>query len=211
MSGGRAEVAATKSNLLRLREQLGFVVAGHELLDQKREVLLEELVEIGGEASELRRSVERELLELYAVLRESLLAAGRAALEAEALADPGLEALRMRERSVMGVIVPLIELETSDLPQPIAAPGDGPSGAARAGRMVRRMLPSLARLAEIETSCRRLGIELKKTQRKVNALENVFIPEYRDSIHAIEGSLEEREREAHFSLKRLKAKAGGRQ
>jgi len=58
-------------------------------------------------------------------------------------------------------------------------------------------------------SCLRLGTELRATQRKVNALENIFIPEYRDTIHFIEGSLDERERAALFQRKRGKARQTG--
>ncbi len=202
----RTDIPATKSSLLRLKEHFGFVTSGHELLDQKREVLLEALMDIYREAGQLRRSVEKELAALYDGLRAALLAGGRAALEAEALAGAGSQQLHERERSIMGAIIPLLELESADEHGPAAAPGWGPTGAAFTRRRVRKLLPALVRLAEIEVSCRRLATELQKTQRKVNALESIFIPEYRDTIHFIEASLEEKEREALFQLKRLKGR-----
>jgi V/A-type H+-transporting ATPase subunit D len=200
------DVPATKSNLLRLQEHFGFVKAGHELLDQKREVLLEELIDIHRESRQLRRQLETELAALYAVLRDALLAQGRTPLEEEALAGAGSQQLRVRERTVMGVIVPLLELDATDLQGPVTAPGWAPPGAAHVRRRVRQLLPALVRLAEVEVSCRRLAAELQKTQRKVNALENIFIPQYRDTIHFIEATLEEKEREALFHLKRLKGR-----
>jgi V/A-type H+-transporting ATPase subunit D len=199
-------VAPTKSTLLRLREHFGFVTAGHKLLDQKREVLLDELVQVFREARQFRRRLQRDFAALYAPVRAALLVAGRSAVEREAVAAAGTQALAMRERSVMGVIVPLLELEASDAPQPVTAPGDGPGGPAAARRWVRDLLPALIHLAELEVSCRRLAAELQKTQRRVNALEHVFIPQYRDTIRFIEASLEEKEREALFQLKRLKAR-----
>jgi V/A-type H+-transporting ATPase subunit D len=203
-------LASTKSNLLRLKEDFRFVQAGHELLDQKREVLLEELVDIYREAGQLRRRLEKELEGLYAVFRNALLAQGRAVLEGESLAGGGdMQELHVRERSVMGVIVPLLELTTSELREPVTAPGTAPAGAAEVRRRVRQILPAVVRLAEVEISCRRLAVELQKTQRKVNALENVFLPQYRDTIRFIESSLEEREREALFHLKRLKSRREG--
>jgi len=205
----RTDVPATKSNLLRLREHLEFVRAGHELLEQKREVLLEELLDVHREAGALRRATEAALAAAYRSLAQALLAGGRALLEREALAEEGTQRLRARERSVMGVVVPLLELEVGGAGGPAAAPGWSPPAAARVGRQVRALLPGLARLAEIEVSCLRLGTELRATQRKVNALENVFIPEYRDTIHFIEGSLDEREREALFQRKRVKARQTG--
>ncbi len=208
MSRRLREVAPTKSNLLRLRERLGFVVAGHELLDQKREILLEELVDMRREAGHLRREVEAALGAAWQALRGAILAGGHAPLEAEALAMRGSQQLRVRERSVMGVIVPLVELDMGELAQPVVAPGDGPVGAALVGRAIRELLPMLARLAEIEVSCLRLATELQKTQRRVNALASVFIPEYRDTLRFIEGALEEREREERFQMKRLKAARG---
>src|SRR5512143_1816961 len=108
----RTDIPATKSNLLRLREHLDFVRAGHQLLDQKREVLLEELLDVYHDAGEVRRPVESALAALYRALRQALLAAGRVSLEAEALADAGSQRLRVRERSVMGVVIPLLDLET---------------------------------------------------------------------------------------------------
>jgi V/A-type H+-transporting ATPase subunit D len=174
------------------------------VLDQKREVLLEELIDVHRETTQLRRVVEAELSAVCAALRAALLAGGRALLEAEALAAAGGQALRLRERSVMGVIVPLLEVETSEPPEPVSAPGWTPADAAVVRRRIRALLEPLVRLAENEVSCRRLAAELQKTQRRVNALEQMFIPEYRDTIHFVEATLEEREREGLFQLKRLK-------
>ena len=209
----RTDIPATKSNLLRLKEQFSFVKAGHALLDQKREVVLEELVDIHREAGQLRRQLAADLAMLYGVLRAALLAPGRGGLEEEALAPAEPVALRVRERSVMGVIVPLLELQNGEPSGPAAAPGRGAAGAAEVRQRVQQLLPALVHLAEVEVSSRRLATELQKTQRKVNALEHVFIPQYRDTIYFIDASLEEKEREALFHLKRLKARraaaAGG--
>ena len=206
----RTDIPATKSNLLRLTEQFSFVQAGHDLLDQKREVLLEELVDIHREAGHIRQQLSTALAAFYAVFRDALLAQGRGSLEEEALAPTADVELRVRERSVMGVIVPLLEIENGTPLEPATAPGWGPAGTAELRRRVQQLLPMLTRLAEIEVSCRRLAGELQKTQRKVNALEHIFIPQYRDTIHFIDGTLEEKEREALFHLKRLKARRDSR-
>jgi V/A-type H+-transporting ATPase subunit D len=209
----RTDVPATKSNLLRLKEQFSFVRSGHALLDQKREVLLESLVDIHREAAHLRQQLLAELAVLYSVLRDALLAQGRSSLEDEALATDESITLQVRERSVMGVIVPLLEMAVGEERAPAVAPGWAAAGTAEVRQRVHRLLPALVRLAEVEVSCRRLASELQKTQRKVNALEHIFIPQYRDTIHFIDASLEEKEREALFQTKRLKGRreppAGG--
>jgi V/A-type H+-transporting ATPase subunit D len=199
----RRDIPCTKSNLLRLREQFAFVKAGHELLDQKREVLLEELTQTFREAQRLRRELTEALATLYAMLRDGLLADGRAALEAEAFTLPNVLPFSLRERSIMGVTIPLLTLAAALPATAHVAPGTASPAAAWVRRQVRTLLPALLRQAEIEVSCRRLAAELQKTQRKVNALEHIFLPEYRDTIQFIEATLEEKEREALFQLKRL--------
>ncbi len=206
----RSDIPATKSNLLSLKEHFGFVKAGHDLLEQKREVLVEELIDIYRESRQLRHEVEAGLREVYRAVTDAVLCAGDSVLTMDALAPAGSQQLRLRERSIMGVIVPLLELETSDTPGGTTAAGWSTTGAARARKRLRALLPMVVRLAEFEVSCRRLAAEVQKTQRKVNAIANIFIPEYRDTIHFIEEVLEEKDREALFHLKRLKArKAGG--
>ncbi|HUI26336.1 MAG TPA: V-type ATP synthase subunit D [Candidatus Kryptonia bacterium] len=202
----RTDVPATKSNLLRLKEHFGFIKSGHELLDQKRQILLEELLDVYRESGQARQALDAALRRLYAYLREAMLANGRAAVEAEALAAQAAIRLGMRERSIMGVVVPLLDVELGDAAGPTAAPGWNSVAAAQAARQVHELLSATVRMAEIEISCRRLATELQKTRRKVNALEHVFIPEYRDTIHFIESSLEEKERESLFQMKRFKAR-----
>jgi V/A-type H+-transporting ATPase subunit D len=202
----RPEIAATKSNLIRLKERFGFVKSGHALLDQKREVLVAELMEMYRDARQLRKEMTAGLAAVYRGVRDGLLAGGRADFEAAAWAATGAPQLQARERSVMGVIIPLLELGAAPLAGPNTAPGWAPVATAQTRRRVRDLLPALVRLAEVEVACRRLAAELQKTQRKVNALENIFIPDYRDTIRFIEGALEEKEREGLFHMKRLKSR-----
>lgn len=202
----RPEIAATKSNLIRLKERFGFVKSGHALLDQKREVLLEELMEMYRDARQLRQEMAAALVTMYGGVRDGFLAGGRIHFEAAAVTANSTLTLRARERSVMGVIVPLLELEARPPDGPQTAPGWAPVALAQTRRRVRELLPALVRLAEAEVACRRLAAELQKTQRKVNALENIFIPDYRDTIRFIEGALEEKEREGLFHMKRLKSR-----
>ena len=90
--------------------------------------------------------------------------------------------LRVRERSVMGVIVPLVEVDAAAASRPSSAPDWDAAGCRHHRRRLRELLAHLVRLAENEVACRRLAAELRKTQRKVNALEHIFLPEYRETI-----------------------------
>ncbi len=202
----RRDIPSTKSNLLRLRADLDLVRTGHDLLDQKRQVLLEELIDLARDAERQRRQAEQALRRAYHSLRTALIAGGEDVVAAEALAEPAPPTLRVRERSVMGVIIPLLESEVPDVPRAITAPGHSPPAVSRTRREIAAAMAEIVRLAEIEVSCRRLALELQRTQRKVSALENIFMPEYRDTIDFITSSLEEKEREGLFQMKRLKAR-----
>jgi len=63
----------------------------------------------------------------------------------------------------------------------------------------------LAQLAETVASVWRLAMELRKTQRRVNALEYVFIPQYEATVQFITAVLEEQDREAFVFAKKVKA------
>ena len=57
-------------------------------------------------------------------------------------------------------------------------------------------------LAETETALRRLGGEIQMTRRRVNALEQVLIPELRKQAKYIENTIDERERERSLPVKK---------
>jgi len=70
------------------------------------------------------------------------------------------------------------------------------------------VLPILAELAELENAIMRLAQELRKTQRRCNALSKIFMPDYRETISYITGALEERERESFVILKMIRDRLG---
>jgi len=213
----RLAVAMSKSSLLRLQGDLEFLRAGRELLDQKREFLSEALRTFAREARSARERVEERLAEAYEALAEAHAALGERGLDALALAADPVGAVEVKERSLMGVIVPVAQLagaageggaEANDGPDGAhlrAGPGGPGLAAGVAAARLRALLPELAALAELETSCSKLARELARTRRKLNALEQVHIPAHVETIRFLAEQLEEREREALFQLKRVTA------
>lgn len=198
------DVPPTKSNLLELKDQLTMARTGYDLLEEKREVLVSELLNIIDDAEHLRREVNERLEAAYQVLREAVVELGRDQVERTALACGAKAAIRIRERSIMGVLVPLMEREVGELELQYGLLGT----TGRLDEALARFheaLEVLLQLAETETTAWRLAVELKKTQRRVNALESIFIPQYEETIRYIEAMLEEVERESIFQMKRLKA------
>ena len=62
----------------------------------------------------------------------------------------------------------------------------------------------LLKLAESEKSAQLLAQEIEKTRRRVNALENVMIPNYEETIKYIKMKLEENERAGTTRMMKVK-------
>lgn len=196
-------IAPTRTNLLRVKGDLAFARAGYELLEQKREILVLELKRFTARAIEAERKVGQDLAAAFAALREAQFATGVSGVTSASRAVNLEPDITLRERRVMGVPLPAVEITLTDNP-----PYYGPSGTSvwtdEAVRRFKEVLGSIAALAESRISVIRLAREIQKTIRRVNALERIFIPEYQDTLHHVEGALEEAEREAFFVLKLIK-------
>jgi V/A-type H+-transporting ATPase subunit D len=199
----KLKVAPTKSSYLGLRRQLAFAREGYDLLDQKRQILVFELVSRLARTREAERRSARAMDEAFQALREALLDIGSDALDRASLAvRPGYQ-LTLQEQGLMGLRVPQVSIEV----QPPSAQFGVGGTSVRTDEAMRRFteaLPVLADLAELENAVLRIARELRKTQRRCNALSKVFIPDYSETISYILSSLEERERESFVILKMVK-------
>jgi len=199
----RENIAPTKSSLLRVKEQLNLALEGHDLLDQKREILVHELLILMKEAKTLEESLAERVDSAYPTLEKALMTLGRN--EAEKLAGSVVVGYQYRESSVgkaglafssIGVDIPASE--------PRVSLSGGSAAADRTMVEFQELLALTVALATVGTQVARLARELKKTQRRVNALEKIVIPQMRETGHYIETVLEERDREAFFVGKLLK-------
>jgi V/A-type H+-transporting ATPase subunit D len=189
-----------------MRDSLGLAREGYEILDKKREVLTTELMHVAHEAADLQHKVWALLAHAYSALRDARLAMGRERLEWAALSVNETIEVDVRPHSIMGVVVPVVEAHGAPPETPYGL-GSTTVSLDEAAASFRRVLEEIPDLSETMTTVWRLALELQKTQRRVNALQYIFIPQYEETIRFIESALEEREREETFRLKRLKSKA----
>jgi V/A-type H+-transporting ATPase subunit D len=201
----RLRVSPTKSNLLRIREELAFAREGKDLLSQKREVLVMELMRLQDDAQKAREELDELLARGYRAFAEATVQNGFDGMARLALASPELPEVKIHERGVMGVVVPIVEKPKVEwhVRYGLAA---APLAADRAGRIIYEAIARLLEVAEIETAIYRLAAETRKTLRRERALENLFIPQYQKTVKFIQESLEEKERENFYQLKLLKGK-----
>ena len=201
----RLRISPTKNALIRIRDELAFAREGKELLTQKREVLVMELLRLQDDARKAREELDDLLANAYLAFGESATQNGFEGMSRLALASPPLPAIRIRERSVMGVVVPIV-----DKPKVEWEVRYGLAAASlavdRAGKLLFEAVAKLIEVAEIETAIYRLAAETRKTLRRERALENLFIPQYQATVKFIQESLEERERENFYQMKLLKGR-----
>lgn len=200
----KLNVAPTKSNFLTLTRQLAFAEEGFELLEQKRQILVYELMSRLGRARDVERRMAEALTPAFAALRETLLDSGAAAIDSANATVYFDHKLKLNEQYVMGIALPKIMLQVDQAPKTHFGTAATTGHADSTMQLFVQLLPLLAELAELENSVMRLARELRKTQRRCNALSRVFIPEHNKTIEYISANLEEREREAFIILRMIK-------
>lgn len=201
----RINIPPTRSNLLQMKKELQFAREGYEILDRKRVVLTSELIRVAHEAEQLEREVWEQLEIAYRALEQAKLTMGEENIAWAALAVSTTVNVQLKLRGVMGVPIPDIESQGSPLEATYSL-ADTPASLDEASAAFREVLKRIPELSELVTSVWRLAGELRKTQRRVKALQYIFIPEYEETVLFIKGALEEREREETFRLKWLKTK-----
>jgi V/A-type H+/Na+-transporting ATPase subunit D len=196
-------IAPTKTNLMKLKHELKFALLGHELLDQKRNILVIELLTLVDQAVEFQEKVEKSLADAYRTLEESVLSMGK--LKAVHLASSvNIESkITIRERKVMGVSLPVVDTSFTEY-----APFYSPHGTTfwidSSLSEFKEALMVMGRLAELKVSIIRLAKEVRKTIRKVNALEKIAIPDLKENVQYIQNRLEESERDMFVLMKMVK-------
>ena len=197
------EVAPTKTNLMRIRRDLAFAREGWELLDQKRKILVVELMGLIDRAVEAQEQAEAKLREAFEALDQTMLRMGRREVNLIALGMNIGSEISFSEKRVMGVSLPRVKVRFDDR-SPYFAAAESSIWVDEAILRFREVLRLLGTLAEARISLARLSREVAKTIRRVNALEKVFIPDHEETMRYIETALEESEREAFFVLKLVK-------
>jgi len=199
----KLNVAPTKSNHLELSQQLASAKEGYELLDQKRQILVYELMSRLGRARDAERRLAEAIQRAFAALRGAALDVGSANVDRAALAVNLDHQLELASQSLMGISLPTVTATPAECSVQFGVGGTSASTDAAMRRFV-DVLSLLAELAELENSVIRLARELRKTQRRCNALSKVFIPDYSETIEYILSNLEERERESLIIQKMIK-------
>ena len=198
----------TRMNLLTRRSQLGLALRGVDLLQKKRDALVREFFSLIHETLEARRQLNAAGQEAHMALFLAKAFDGPREVETLSLSVPIISDARAELENIWGTRAPRLEVEW---PRGFATSPVSVGGRTLAAQAAfRRLSQALFRVANTESRLRRIGEEIKKTSRRVNALEQAVIPGIQSQIYYIQQVLEQQEQEDIFRLKRIKGKVMAR-
>ena len=201
----RLNVAPTKSVQLNLRRDLDMATEGYGLLEQKREILVMELMRLLNRVSKVQQEYSQARDVAYKTLRRAIAQNGYLHMRNFASGIEYDHKVEVETTVTAGFHTPRLTVSHSALRSQFGFAGTD-ALVDRTMQQFLLLLEVIARVAELETTVMLLARELKKTQRRVNALEHIFIPDYKATLHYIAESLESKELEAFFTSKMIKKK-----
>lgn len=194
-------ITPTKGNLISTNKSLQLSVVGFDLLDRKRNILIREMMLLMDKTKQLRGEIRETYEKAYKALQEANITLG--VVQELAMAVPIDDGVTITYRSVMGVEIPNVHWEEKDYGICYGLDQTN-SRFDYAYVCFKKAKQITVLLAEVENSVYRLGNAIQKTQRRANALENIVIPRFRNTVKFIGDSLEEKEREEFSRLKVIK-------
>jgi V/A-type H+-transporting ATPase subunit D len=200
------KISPTRMNLLQNKVQTSLASDGVNLLKNKRDALVKEFFTMVREMFSFRDELDERVRNAANTLNLALGIDGPHVVRSVGMSTRREISLSIERRNIWGIRVP--ELEKRSVVRSVMARGYGihtvSSRIDEAARSFEGILNLIITMASNEVKVKRLGDEIRKTTRRVNALEQVVIPALKEQTRFIESTLEEREREDLFRLKRLK-------
>ena len=172
-------------------------------MDKKRNILIRELMELISEASDIQNQIDETFSNAYQALQKANIQMGIHQVEQIAKAVPVENSIRIKRRSVMGTEIPKVEYEKKKQ-VPAYSFYHTRMSLDEACQQFEKVKELTIHLAEIENSAYRLAYNIKKTQKRANALSNITIPKYEKLSREIQDYLEEKEREEFTRQKVVK-------
>lgn len=193
----------TKGNLMLAQNSLALAHQGYDLMDKKRNILLKELMSLIDEAKDIQEEIDQTFTKAYACLQRANIEHGISKVRELAFTVPIEDSIRIQTRSIMGTEIPHVKYDAkqNDLTYSFSTTRESIDIAREAFREVKDLT---IKLSMVENAAYRLATNIKKTQKRANALKNITIPMYSNLVYTISNALEEKEREEFTRLKVIK-------
>ncbi len=200
------EVHPTRTELLHNKNQIKLAKQGGDLLKQKRDALLMEFMKVMDQVLDSTRRLQEAAAKASYSLAVSKAVDGSVTMKSAAMANKGQVDVELKGSVIMGVPVP--EVAEKNVRRSSLERGYSLTGvSSRINETAERFedeINIIIEIAAIETKLKRLGEEIQKTRRRVNALDNVVVPSLQEKVKYIQMALDERAREELFRLKKVK-------
>lgn len=193
----------TKGNLMLAKNSLALARQGYELMDKKRNILIRELMDLIDQARNIQSEIDTTFREAYQALQKANIELGINYVQEIGSSVPVENGVRIKVRSIMGTEIPLVQHEPEPMNLTYAYYSTRESLDEARARF-EKVKELTIRLAMVENSAYRLASNIKKTQKRANALKNITIPTYESLTRNITNALEEKDREEFTRLKVIK-------
>ena len=202
------DITPTRSVLLDLKRRIKLSQSGHKILKMKRDGLIIEFFEVMEKARQMRAGVATDFEVAMKKITIARAIDGEVNVRSAAYALNKYPTVKLSSKSIMGMMVPKVEADSihTDILNKGYGVLDTSAYVEEAAASFEKLLETLIRAAEVETTMKKLLDEIEKTKRRVNALEFKIIPELKESERFVKFSLEEMDRENTTRLKHLKKK-----
>lgn len=197
-------ISPTRINLIRTKKTLNLAESGREVLERKRDILLRELRNSIYDAEKARTELVEALTIAYQSLKEANIAKGSETIANVALGSSYVADYIIDYKSIMGVTVPAVDFKSESDQKPDYGFANTSAELDKAFKQFYSVLDLIAELARAEGTTFQIANDVKRTQRRVNALNYVLIPRYKGIVKSIEQVLEEKDREEFVRTKQIK-------
>lgn len=193
----------TKGNLILAKNSLTLARQGYELMDKKRNILIRELMNLIDEARNIQNEIDTTFTYAYKCLQRANIEHGINLVSQLACTVPIEDSIVIQTRSIMGTEIPHVKY-TPENAFPTYSFYSTHESIDQAVLAFQKVKDLTVKLSTIENSAYRLATNIKKTQKRANALQNITIPMYSNLVYTITNALEEKEREEFTRLKVIK-------
>lgn len=193
----------TKGNLMLAKNSLVLAKQGYDLMDKKRNILIRELMDLIEEARDIQNEIDSTFTYAYACLQRANIEHGINMVSQLAYTVPIENSVTIQTRSIMGTEIPHVKYTPANgMPTySFSTTHESIDAATKAFQKVKDLT---VKLSMVENAAYRLASNIKKTQKRANALQNITIPMYTNLVYTITNALEEKEREEFTRLKVIK-------
>lgn len=193
----------TKGNLMHAKNSLALAKQGYDLMDRKRNILIRELMDLIDEARNIQSDIDSTFTFAYRCLQRANIEHGISMVSQLAYTVPIENSIVIQTRSIMGTEIPHVKY-TPEKTTPTYSFSTTTESIDQAVEAFNKVKELTIKLSMVENAAYRLATNIKKTQKRANALQNITIPMYSQLVYTITNALEEKDREEFTRLKVIK-------